>query len=110
MLSPSASCTADGRRRQCCRAIGRDRQARRHLSFGRRLSAGEVPALGATQLKNIAEPIRTYSVEVGRPARTKPINPAPLKQRSLTFVPLGAEIVALIRAALGISLVRTERP
>jgi TolB-like protein/class 3 adenylate cyclase len=31
--------------------------------------------LGPTQLKNIAEPIRVYSLEVGRPALTKPAPP-----------------------------------
>jgi hypothetical protein len=41
-----------------CRAPGRDRQNRRHLSLG-----------GC--LKNIAEPVRVYSLEVGRPAQVK---------------------------------------
>ena len=42
-----------------------------------------VSDLGPTQLKNIAEPIRVYSLEVGAPARAKPApthtpeNPAP---------------------------------
>ena len=27
--------------------------------------------LGATQLKNIAEPVRVYSLEVGKPAQAK---------------------------------------
>src|SRR5665811_2617142 len=31
-----------------------------------------VTDLGATQLKNIAEPIRVYSLEVGKPAQAKP--------------------------------------
>ena len=31
-----------------------------------------VSDLGATQLKNIAEPIRVYSLEVGKPAQAKP--------------------------------------
>src|SRR5580704_4542788 len=31
-----------------------------------------VTDLGATQLKNIAEPIRAYSLEVGKPAQPKP--------------------------------------
>ena len=36
--------------------------------------------LGPTQLKNIAEPIRVYSLEVGQPAQTKPGSaPAPEK-------------------------------
>ena len=33
--------------------------------------------LGPTQLKNIAEPIRVYSLEVGTPAQAKPAPPAP---------------------------------
>ena len=33
--------------------------------------------LGPTQLKNIAEPIRVYSLEVGPPAQAKPAPPAP---------------------------------
>jgi len=33
----------------------------------------EVTDLGATQLKNIAEPIRVYSLEVGKPAQAKPV-------------------------------------
>jgi TolB-like protein/class 3 adenylate cyclase len=36
--------------------------------------------LGPTQLKNIVEPVRVYSLEVGAPARTKPtLAPAPEK-------------------------------
>jgi adenylate cyclase len=55
-----------------------------------------VSDLGATQLKNIAQPVRVYSLEVGQPAKaTKP--PAP-KQR-LLIVLLGAAIVALIAIA-----------
>ena len=29
--------------------------------------------LGATQLKNIAEPVHVYSLEVGQPAQAKPV-------------------------------------
>jgi adenylate cyclase len=36
----------------------------------------KVSDLGATQLKNIAEPIRVYSLEVGQPAEAKPAPPA----------------------------------
>jgi adenylate cyclase len=35
--------------------------------------------LGAAQLRNIAEPIRVYSLEVGQPVRAKPSSPAPEK-------------------------------
>jgi adenylate cyclase len=56
--------------------------------------------LGLTQLKNIAEPIRVYSVQVGVPAQakaaTEPLeNPLKPKRRS-AFLPLIAGIVALI--------------
>jgi adenylate cyclase len=53
-----------------------------------------VSDLGPTELKNIAEPVRVYSLEVGKPAEVKPKSAAP-KQRSI-FVPLAAGIVALI--------------
>ena len=32
-----------------------------------------VTDLGPTQLKNIAEPVRAYSLEVGKPAQAKPV-------------------------------------
>ena len=56
--------------------------------------------LGPTQLKNIAEPVRVYSLEVGKSAQAKPTKPAARKQRSI-FVLLGAGIVALIAIAGG---------
>jgi adenylate cyclase len=37
--------------------------------------------LGPTQLKNIAEPIRVYSLEIGEPAQAKP-TPAPAPEKS----------------------------
>jgi TolB-like protein/class 3 adenylate cyclase len=40
-----------------------------------------VTDLGPTQLKNIAEPIRVYSLEVGEPARAKP-TPTPAPEKS----------------------------
>ena len=57
-----------------------------------------VSDLGATQLKNIAEPVRVYSLEVGKAAQGKPTKPAVPKQRSI-FVLLGAAMVALIAIA-----------
>ena len=57
-----------------------------------------VSDLGATQLKNIAEPVRVYSLEVGKAAQARPTKPAVPKQRS-KFVLLGAGIVALILIA-----------
>src|ERR1700733_4866460 len=61
--------------------------------------------LGLTQLKNIAEPIRAYSLQVGEPpeakAATEPLeNPLKPKRRS-TLLPLIAGIVALIAIAGG---------
>ena len=73
----------DGRRRQYRRASRRHRQARRDLPVGGRLSAGQgrldlmVSDLGQTELKNIAEPIRVYSLEVGAAPgqpRAKPLS------------------------------------
>src|SRR6202041_412555 len=37
--------------------------------------------LGLTQLKNIPQPIRVYSLEVGAPAQAKPV-PAPAPEKS----------------------------
>jgi adenylate cyclase len=57
-----------------------------------------VTDLGSTQLKNIAEPIRAYSLQVGVPAQAKPIKntvPRPL------LVPLAVAIAALIIIAGG---------
>ncbi len=63
--------------------------------------------LGPTQLKNIAEPIRVYSLQVGVPAQAKPVTepkapekPPKPKPRS-ALLPLIAGIVALIVIAGG---------
>ena len=53
-----------------------------------------VSDLGAIQLKNIAEPVRVFSLQVGGPATTKPAKHVAAKQRSI-FVWAGAGIVAL---------------
>jgi len=57
-----------------------------------------VSDLGTIQLKNIAEPVRVYSVEVGKPASSKPLK----VQRNL--VPIIAAIVPLIVIASGVAL------
>ena len=57
-----------------------------------------VSDLGAIQLKNIAEPVRVYSLEVGKAAEAKPSKSAARKQHSV-FMLLGAGIVALIAPA-----------
>jgi TolB-like protein/class 3 adenylate cyclase len=53
--------------------------------------------LGPTQLKNIAEPIRVYSLDVGQPAHTK-LTPAPASEKS---APPGLSIVVLPFANIG---------
>ena len=56
-----------------------------------------VTDLGPTQLKNIAEPIRVYSLEVGKPAQAKPA-PAPAPEKS---APPRLSIVVLPFANIG---------
>jgi adenylate cyclase len=56
-----------------------------------------VADLGPTQLKNIAEPIRVYSLEVGKPAEARP--PEPKRRPSLALLALG--IAALVLLVLG---------
>ena len=56
-----------------------------------------VTDLGPTQLKNIAEPIRVYSLEVGVPAQAKPA-PAPAPEKS---APPRLSIVVLPFANIG---------
>jgi adenylate cyclase len=68
-----------------------------------------VADLGPTQLKNIAEPIRVYSLRVGVPVQAKPAmptGPPATPKKRLPLAPLAAGIAALIiisRRALGIS-------
>ena len=72
------------------------RQVKGRLDFA-------VSDLGPTQLKNIAEPIRVYSLQVGAPAVAKPAAAAktPEPKRRSTLAPLIAGIVALIVVAGG---------
>jgi adenylate cyclase len=66
-----------------------------------------VSDLGQTQLKNIAEPVRVYSLEVGQPVRARPLqSPAPAdaaktlaSKRSAGSAPLAAAIAALVLLA-----------
>jgi TolB-like protein/class 3 adenylate cyclase len=55
----------------------------------------KVTDLGATQLKNIAEPIHVYSLEVGKPAQAKPSRRS-FARRRLPPVPVAIAIAALI--------------
>jgi class 3 adenylate cyclase/TolB-like protein/Tfp pilus assembly protein PilF len=59
-----------------------------------------VTDLGKTPLKNIAEPVHAYSVEVGKPAQAKPIKSGVAKRRSL-LVPLAAALAALLVVIVG---------
>jgi hypothetical protein len=58
-----------------------------------------VSDLGATQLKNIAEPVRVYSLQVGVPAQAKPA--APLPQTSAPSSAPRLSIVVLPFANIG---------
>ena len=61
-----------------------------------------VSDLGQTQLKNIADPVRVYSLEVGKPAQVKATKPAAPKQRSMFMLLAG--IVALLVITAGVWL------
>src|SRR5271166_1147328 len=56
-----------------------------------------VTDLGPTQLKNIAEPIRVYSLEIGAPARAKPREPK--RVSSLALFALGFAALVILAAA-----------
>src|SRR5271169_2452178 len=65
-----------------------------------------VTDLGPTELKNIAEPIRVYSLQVGVPAQAKPAEPvtpaAPMpRKRRFGLAPLAAALVALLVVIAG---------
>jgi adenylate cyclase len=68
-----------------------------------------VSDLGSTHLKNIAEPVHVYSIEVGRPAQVRPTKVAPRKQRPVPAL-LGAGIIALIALAGGAWYLAAQRP
>jgi TolB-like protein/class 3 adenylate cyclase len=65
--------------------------------------------LGATQLKNIAEPVHVYSLEVGQPAKVKPVvmapaesaAPAPQARALLSKWPALTAALALVLLAAG---------
>ncbi|HXZ17485.1 MAG TPA: adenylate/guanylate cyclase domain-containing protein, partial [Roseiarcus sp.] len=66
----------------------------------------KVSDLGPVPLKNIAEPMRAYSLEVGVPAQAKPAEPvtpaAPTPQkRRLGLAPLAAALAALLIVIAG---------
>jgi TolB-like protein/class 3 adenylate cyclase/Tfp pilus assembly protein PilF len=66
----------------------------------------KVTDLGATRLKNIAEPIHVYSLEVGQPGQAKPAEPAtptapPPQKRRFRLAPLAAALAALLVVIAG---------
>jgi TolB-like protein/cytochrome c-type biogenesis protein CcmH/NrfG len=69
-----------------------------------------VTDLGKKPLKNITEPVHAYSVEVGKPARAKPIKSASGRRRSL--VPFAAALAALMVVIAGGAwwFLNTNRP
>ena len=58
-----------------------------------------VSDLGQTQLKNIAEPVRVYSVEVGKPAR----RPRPRRSRREELVPALVALAAVLVVAAAVA-------
>jgi TolB-like protein/class 3 adenylate cyclase len=73
-----------------------------------------VADLGHTQLKNIADPIRVYSLQVGLPAQAKPPLPAesvvPKKRSSLGLLAAGIAALLILVAAGAWWLVNPNRP
>jgi adenylate cyclase len=86
------------------------RQVKGRLDFA-------VTDLGPTELKNIAEPIRVYSLQVGVPAQAKPAEtvtpaaPTPQKRR-FGLAPLAAALAALLIVIAGGAwwFLNTNRP
>jgi adenylate cyclase len=62
-----------------------------------------VSDLGAAQLKNIVDPVRVYSLEVGKPAQAKPITEAkpPEQKKRSALTPLAAGIALLLVVIAG---------
>jgi adenylate cyclase len=62
-----------------------------------------VSDLGPKELKNIAEPVRVYSLEVGKPAQVKPVSSTtrgkpskPITYEGLVTAPIAAALAALL--------------
>ena len=68
-----------------------------------------VSDMGVTQLKNIAEPVRVYSLQVGQPALTKPSKFTTPKQLS-TLALLGAGVLAAMIATGALYFFSVHRP
>ena len=102
-----------GRRRQYCRASGgiakpggiclsedAYRQVKGRLDVA-------VTDLGPTQLKNIAEPIRVYSLQVGAPASRG--TGGPKRRSSLALLALGVAALAVLAGGVGWYLFAANR-
>jgi TolB-like protein/class 3 adenylate cyclase/Tfp pilus assembly protein PilF len=63
-----------------------------------------VSDLGPTQLKNIAEPVRVYALEVGAPAHTKVVTPSVPAETSAPSVPRKRSVLALSALAIALML------
>jgi adenylate cyclase len=67
--------------------------------------------LGPNQLKNIAEPIRVYSLQVGVPAQTSPVKPVAPKSRSaLALLAAGIAALLILAAASAWWFLGANRP
>ena len=67
-----------------------------------------VSDLGPTQLKNIAEPVRVYSLEVGVPAQAKPSEPK--RRLSSALIAVGIAALAVLAAASAWYFLNVNRP
>ena len=67
-----------------------------------------VSDLGPTQLKNIAEPVRVYSLEVGVPAQAKPSEPK--RRLSPALIAVGIAALAVLAAASAWYFLNVNRP
>jgi len=73
-----------------------------------------VTDLGPTQLKNIAEPVRAYSLQVGMPAAARPATaikpPEPKKRSFLAPLGLGLAAALIVIAAVVWNILPANRP
>jgi adenylate cyclase len=73
-----------------------------------------VTDLGPTQLKNIAKPVRAYSLQVGMPAAAKPATetkpPEPKKRSFLAPLGLGLAATLIVIAAVVWNILPANRP
>jgi adenylate cyclase len=67
-----------------------------------------VSDLGPTQLKNIAEPVRVYSLEVGVPAQAKPSEPK--RRLSPALIAVGIAALGVLAAASAWYFLNVNRP